>query len=218
MKRFIPILCAVMACGTLFTAKPSKLYADDYDSIDDIQDQHENEEPVQVIYNTGNMRGDQTLRMSMALSFPLSFGNPFTDDGKMKLGGIASLGYHYFLTPEISVGGDATFGFNVTLSGNIFNCVPILATVTYTPHFKNFEFPITLGVGFAWEMYNGRTYWPGLAIKPQAGVQYRITPSWAVGGEISYLWLPQFNAIWHKGQENLHCQFANIEVSARYYF
>ncbi len=220
MKRTITTLCAAFVCGLAFITNPLYLHAQENQeqSIDDIQDQHENEEPMQVIYNTGSSRGDQNIKISLSLTAPLSFGNPFTPEGKMKLGGLASLGYHYFITPEISVGGDANFGFNVTIGGNIFNCVPILATVTYTPHFKNFEFPITLGLGMAWETYNGKTYWPGLAVKPEVGVQYRITPSWGVGGEISYLWLPQFNSLWNKGQENLFAQFLNIAVSARYYF
>ena len=218
MKRIITALCIAMILGTsAATAQSAGNQADSNESIDDIQDKHENNDQVEEIYNSDNRRGDQNLRVALGVSFPLSFGNPFTKDGKMKPGGVACLGYHYFLTPEISVGGDATFGFNVTLGGNLFNCIPILATVTYTPHFKNFEFPITLGIGMAWEMYNGKTYWPGLAVKPEVGVTYRITENWAVGGEISYLWLPQFNKLW-SGAENLHAQFITVSASARYYF
>ena len=222
MKRIITSILRSAVLGASFFARPMSAAAaetepNESENIDKIQDQHENEEQVEVVYNTGNMAGDQNLRIALGGSFPLSFGNPFTDDGKMKPGGMACLGYHYFLTPEISVGADATFGFNVTLGGNIFNCVPILATVTYTPHIKNFEIPITLGIGMAWEMYNGKTYWPGLAIKPEIGLNYRLSADWSVGGEISYLWLPQFNRL-YSGKENKHAQFVTISASARYYF
>lgn len=215
MKRIAKMFLAAMICGAVFGS--GHLFAQNASETQDIQDRHENEEEVTVVYNTGNVPGDQNIKINLALTCPLSFGNPFVD-GKMKLGGQASLGYHYFITPEISVGGDANFGFNVTIGANIFNYIPILATVTYTPHIKNFEFPVTLGVGFAWEMYSGRTYWPGLAIKPEIGVTYRISPSWSVGGEVSYLWLPQFNKLYNKDKENLFAQFVNLAVSARYYF
>jgi len=122
--------------------------------------------------------------------------------------------------PDVSVAAVAVLcieGKIDSLGGNIFNCVPILGTVTYTPHFKNFEFPVTLGVGMAWEMYNGKVYWPGLAVKPEFGVNYRITTGWSVGGEISYLWLPQFNKLW-SGKDNFYAQFVTASISARYYF
>lgn len=221
MKRIVTMLCTAAIIGTIFAANPIKAMAQDADSeqsedISKIQDRHEDNDQVEVFYNTGNLKGDQNLRIALGFNFPLSFGNPFTD-GKMRVGGMACLGYHYFLTPYLSVGADATFGFDVTIGANIFNCVPILATITYTPHFKNFEFPMTLGVGMAWEMYNGKTYWPGLAIKPEIGLNYRLSADWSVGGEISYLWLPQFNRL-YSGKENKHAQFVTISASARYYF
>ena len=217
MKRSIIMLCALFFYAAISVVEAPVAHAQTAEETEDIQEQHENSDPVDVIYYETEA-GDQYLRIALAPGFPLNFGNPFTDDGKLKVGGAASLGYHYFLFTNFAVGADVAFGFNVTLGGNIFNYVPILATATYQFSIKNFEIPITLGVGMAWETYGNKTYWPGLVVKPQVGLHYRIGASWSVGGDISYSWMPEFLHLYDSSKQDIHGQFLSIDLVARYYF
>ena len=217
MKRISTLLCSALLCTVLAAVSAPQATAQTAEENEEIQDKHENENQVEVIYNSNVQAGDQYIRISLGAAAPLSFGNPFTD-GKMHIGGVGTLGYHRFITDNIAIGGDASFGSCSTIGGNIFNFVPIIGTFTYQFSLKNFEFPLTLGLGFAWETYSGKTYWPGLVVKPQAGVHYRITSSWSLGGDFSYLWMPQFNKLYDDSKENKYGQFFTLELVARYYF
>ncbi len=227
MKRFFSLICTLFLISSLFVYAQDK-YEEEDDDIQDIQEQHENANEVEFIYNR-IQKGDQYFRMALGLTSPLNFGNPFTDDGKLKIGGLFNLGYHYFFNSYFAVGIDAGFGFNVTIGSNVFNYVPIFATITYQPTIGNFEFPLTAGVGMAWETYSNYTYWPALVLKGEAGVHYRITNSWSLGGDISYMFMPQFTKLYTdvqnptntdevKSSENWFGHFLGISVTARYYF
>lgn len=217
MKRISTLFCSALICTVVSVMGAPFASAQTAEESEEIQDKHEKEKQVDVIYNSNIQEGDQYIRISLGALAPLSFGNPFTD-GKMHLGGMGTLGYHRFLTPTIAVGGDVSFASCSTIGSNVFNVVPIVGTVTFQPHLGNFEFPLTLGLGFAWETYSGKTYWPGLVVKPQVGVHYRITSSWSLGGEFSYMWMPQFNKLYDSTKENKHGHFFDLDLAARYYF
>ena len=191
---------------------------DDEDYYDEEQRKHEENDPVSYThYRT--RKGDQFLKVGIAGNIPLSFGNPwFTADGKMQIGGLLSIGYHYFLTKYFAVGGDIGFGFNPTIGGNIFSHIPVMLTATFQPAFGSFEFPLTIGVGAAWETYNSEKYWPGLVVRPEAGVYYRINESWAAGGNVAYKFMPQFGQLWGKSDTNIMGHYVEIEASVKYYF
>ena len=210
MKRVLSILSvAVFLC-----LSASNAFAQE---SQDVQDQHEKQDIVQFDDFPMNMAGDQFIRLSLAGNFPLSFGHPFTD-GKLRTGGMFSLGYHYFVMKDLAVGLDAGFGFHVTIGSNLFHYIPILASVTYQPCFGKFELPLSVGIGFAWETYAGNTYWPGLVIKPEAGLHYRITNSWSVGMEAAYMFMPQFAKLYGTGEKNIMGQFLSVQLVARFYF
>ncbi|MBO4321212.1 MAG: hypothetical protein J5857_12165 [Treponema sp.] len=208
MKRISLLL------ATLFFS--AAIFAQTAEESEEIQYQHEYEDSVQFIYSQ-NQEGDQYIRISLSPEFPMFFGNPFTD-GKIKTGGMANLGYHYFFTPNLAFGIDFSFAFHPTIGGNIFNSIPILATITYQPTYKNFEFPLTLALGFAWETYGNQTYWPGFVLRPQAGVHYRINQNWSLGGDVSYTFMPQLLKLYGKANENFIGQFISLDIVARYYF
>ena len=215
MKRIISLICiAVAGAGLCLGAQD--VYDEDED-IQDIQEQHENADDIQFIYNS-TQRGDQFIRLSLGLNMPLNFGNPFTDDGKLKLGALFNLGYHYFLNSYLAAGIDAGFGFNVTIGSNVLNYVPIMGTLTFQPSLGNFEFPLTAGVGFAWETYSNYTYWPALVLKAEAGVHYRITSSWSLGGDVGYLFMPQFTTLYGTSEKNWYGHFLGLSITGRYYF
>ncbi|MBQ9539108.1 MAG: hypothetical protein IJU95_07540 [Treponema sp.] len=204
---------------------------DDYDSYDDDEDyeeddddgyyddeqkEHERNKQVSYVFNS-TRAGDQQLKITVGLGVPLSFGNPL-EDGKMKLGGYGTFGYHFFLTDWFAVGADIGFGFNPTIAGHTFNHVPTIATATLQPSIGNFEFPISVGIGAAWETYNGETYWPGLIMVGEVGARYKITQSWGVGLDASYKMMPQFARNWNTGKETTTGTFFTISACANYYF
>lgn len=205
MKRFLPILCALIL-GTV------PLCAQSVNS--------EENSPANFKYEL-NLKGDQYIRLSLAPTFPLNFPDFISlfkrNEHKLGIGGMGTLGYHYFLAKNLAVGFDAGFGFNVTIGSHIFNYVPLVATVTYQPSIGKFEIPITLGVGFAWETYANKNYFPGLYVKPEVGLHYRLDPSWSVGAEVSYVFMPQFMSL-YGGTENFYAHFLDLAISARYYF
>lgn len=176
-------------------------------------------------YNV-NLPGDQFIRLNLGLTFPMNFpGVPglfvsnATDPARAKLyiGGQGSIGYNYFLTESIAIGFDVAFGFNVSVEEKIFNYVPFMFVATYQPVVWRFEFPLTLGVGFAWHQYGGQNYFPALALKAEAAAMFRITESWSAGLGASYLVSPEFpwnepNGIMKWGQ------FLTVSASARYHF
>ena len=194
---------------------------EDYEDFDDYYDenQRKHEENDQVSYTRYKTRkGDQMLKVIVDGNIPLNFGNPwFTADGKMKIGGGLGLCYHYFLTSMFALGADVAFCFNPTIGENIFSHIPIILTATFQPTVGSFEFPISVGVGGAWETYNSEKYWPGLVVKAEAGVYYRINESWSAGGTVSYKFLPQFDQLWGNG-ENMMGHYVEISASVKYYF
>lgn len=212
MKRFLPL-----ALASLMFFTGAAFAQDAYDDGSNLQEEHENEDIVRYEHIQFNHEGDQYLRVSLNLDIPIHPLNPF-DDGHLNIGGMGTLGYNYFLTDSFSAGIEVGFGFNSTIGENILNYIPILLTGTWHPSLGRFEFPLTVGIGFAWETYNSYTYWPGLVIKPEAGVHYRIGDSWSIGVDVSYAFMPEFCKFWGTGDENIWMQFFNVGVVARYFF
>lgn len=208
MKRLFPLACLILLCALPLSAEESK----DTDDSKNPSVENPAEQTVEYEYKM-NQSGDQYLRVSIAGTFPLNFPNftsLFDSTSKLKIGGMGTLGYHYFLTENLAVGADVGFGFNVTIGSHVLNTIPILATATFQPTAGKWEFPITLGIGMAPQIYISYHYF-GMAVKGDAGAFYRVTPSWSIGIEGSYLWLPHFTA----GNQ---AHFATAAVSARYHF
>ncbi len=211
MKRFLPFICMLVMGLSPCMAQTNNAE----DNPEEIPDE-------EIFYDYQlNQAGDQFIRISLAVAFPLNFDSFWqlfvSGQHQLSIGGTGTLGYHYFVTSKLAFGIDAGFGSAVTIGSNIFNYVPLVGTVTYQPYFGKFEIPITLGVGFAWETYSNYNYFPGLIVKPEVGLHYRLSPSWSLGGDISYTFMPQFG--YHfDSTENYYGQFLNVAIAARYYF
>lgn len=164
-----------------------------------------------------NEPGDQFINLGLMVTFPLNFGGsfPLYRDGNITTGGAGTLGYHRFITSNVALGLDVSFGYNPTIGENIFTYVPFVFCLTYQPGYKQFEFPITMGVGFASENYLNHTYFPGLIVKPQAGVFYRINPSWSFGVKGEFMYMPQW---YNDSSKNDYGNFASTVIAARYHF
>ena len=200
MKKFIAICCTVFLFSTA-------VFSQEQDEDDDI---------FAVEYRM-NEPGDQFINIGLMVTFPLNFGGdfPLYREGQLSTGGAGTIGYHRFLTSWFAVGLDVSFGYNPTIGENMFTYVPFVFCFTVQPTIKKFEFPITMGIGAAVESYLNRTYFPGLTLKPEAGIFYRVTPSWSFGIKGNFMYLPQ----WYEDSENNdHGNFSSVVIAARYHF
>lgn len=208
MKRVISILCIFMLSLTC-------IFAQENQNPEDLSVTEPN--TIEFKY-VPYQAGDQYLRISVAVSFPLGFGDLFSGNQKMNIGGAGTLGYHYFVLDYLALGAEVSFGFNTTIGSHTYNYVPILFTVTTVPTVNKFEFPITLGIGFATENYNNYKYFPGLALKAEGGIYYRFSSSWSAGFEATYRFLPQFAGLYSSSAHNIMGNFLNLTLGAKYHF
>lgn len=200
MKKFIAICCTVFLFSTAVFS----------------QEQDNDDDRFAVEYRM-NEPGDQFINIGLMVTFPLNFGGdfPLYREGQLSTGGAGTIGYHRFLTSWFALGLDVSFGYNPTIGENMFTYVPFVFCFTVQPTIKKFEFPITMGIGAAVESYLNRTYFPGLTLKPEAGIFYRVTPSWSFGIKGNFMYLPQ----WYEDSENNdHGNFSSVVIAARYHF
>lgn len=183
------------------------LFAEDMD--DDIEIEQEDTDSNDDFYYTPNISGDQYIKLGLMFEKPLNFGD------KMKIGGSGEIGYHRFLTSNIALGFDVQFGYNPTIGENVYTYIPLLIAFTYQPTFKNFEFPITLSTGAAFESYLNRSYFPGWTLRGSAGVFYRMSQVWSFGIEGEFMYMPEF---YSNSKYNDFGTFAAGKLSIRYHF
>lgn len=184
-------------------------------------DEDDDYEEGDISFDYGmHLPGDQYIRLALGVTFPLNFPtlhSAFVGKSQLKIGGAGTIGYHSYVTSKIAIGVDVGFGFNLSIGKHSFNTVPVVITATYEPALWKFSFPLTLGVGFAWESFNGKNYFPGLVVKPEIGCQYRINDSWTIGVESAYMFLPEFNQL-HGNGPNKYGHFWTADICARYMF
>jgi len=202
MKRLVSLLCLLTLSSTLIFAQSTD---------------NSNAEEQKVTYEyIKNYANDQYLRISLAPIFSLDHPNLIAclnRSGQIFTGGMGSLGYGYFLTDNISLGGTINFSGNPTIGSNIFNVLSLTLRGTYHPTLGNFEFPITAGFGLAHESYSSKRFVPGLVLEGEAGVHYRINTNWAAGIDAGYMYLPQWTS-----EGYAYGQFLSTSVVVRYYF
>lgn len=206
MKRILPLIAMILLIQVPLLAQ---------------EDNSQEETPKEFVFNSNNRSGDQFIRIALGSNLPLNFpsvGKVFSEERKLSMGGFGYIGYQYFLTSMFSVGGEIGFGFNVSIGAHVYNFIPITSNFTFIPSVNQFEFPITLGIGFVTHTYAGLNYFPGLVVHPQAGVHYRINGSWSVGIDLGYLYMPQFNHLYDKTLENVHGQFFTTGLVVRHFF
>lgn len=201
MKKYLVFFCTILMLSTQAFCQ---------------EENEENDERFAVEY-TFNEPGDQFINIGLMVTFPLNFGGsfPLYREGKLATGGAGTIGYHRFINSWFALGMDISFGYAPTIGENMFTYVPITLCFTVQPSYKRFEFPISFGIGAAAETYLSNTYFPGLILKPQAGIYYRANPSWSFGVKGDYMCMPQ----WYDNSEyNDVGHFASFVISARYHF
>ncbi|MBQ0039901.1 MAG: hypothetical protein KBS64_05700 [Treponema sp.] len=223
MKRIATLLSVCLLAVSFAAAQaslPKIQFTQSEENAGDEYDDGEYEEG-DIFFDYGmNLAGDQYIKIGLGIDIPLNFPDPvavFKRDSQLRMGGIGMLGYHSFITQKVALGFDLGFAFNMTIGGHTFNTVPFIFTATYEPTIKRWAFPMSLGLGFAWESYNSKNYFPGLLIKPEAGVHFRVSENWSLGLETGVMLLPQLNALHGEGNNRIG-YFWTTNVVARYMF
>ena len=163
-------------------------------------------EDEEFIYKM-NQKGDQFIKIGLMVNIPLHPSTP-----QLKVGGSGTLGYMRFLNSNLAVGGDASFAYMTTIGENVFTCIPLMAKVMYQFTAHKFEFPITLGIGGAFQNYIGESYF-GLIIKPEVGAFFRYSPDWSFGVNVGWNMMPQ----WTKDSSYFGV-IMDIGATVRYHF
>ena len=129
-------------------------------------------------------------------------------------GGSISLGYSYYLTKGLSLGGEIDLDFYVTIGENLLFLLPIIFDVGYTFTAGKMRFPLSFGIGGNYQAYNEARYF-GMFFRPRAGFFYQYSPEWSFGGELSWEIIPQ----WYKPASNNRTgNFLGISFAVRYHF
>ena len=211
MKKIITVFCILLLTGGFFFAQTTDEPATTDESVtvppetetetapaentpkqevvpEDNTDTEASQEPSDFqedfVYKM-NQKGDQFINISLRLNVPLK-----PAPTQLYVGGAGTIGYTRFINSVFALGGDISFAYSTTVGKNVFTYVPILFKVMYQPTVHQFEFPLTLGLGFAFENYNTDTYF-GFVAKPEVGAFYRFSPSWSFGLSTGITLMPQ---------------------------
>ncbi|MCM1321263.1 MAG: hypothetical protein NC041_01005 [Bacteroides sp.] len=197
MKRFCALCCALFICFL-------PTFADNSES----EDPPEAENKENFVYKM-NQKGDQFIRMTLDVDFPIK-----PDLDHLFIGGSGTLGYYRFLTSFFALGGDFSFAYSETIGSNVYYFVPIMLRPLLQLEFGKFEIPILCGIGGSFQMYNEKTYF-GLTINPEIGCFFRFLPDWSIGIVGGMYILPQ----WFKNEKNNYTGYiATAGISVRYHF
>jgi hypothetical protein len=168
------------------------------------------------IVSTAYTRGDKTFTISLGPLFPAVFiGESGKIDGNVKIGGTGSLSFNYFLSSAVFVGVEVSGMFAPTLGDNMVYIVPMGIRIGYQFVLRSFEFPLALMIGMAPERYLENEGYFGFFMKPSASVFWRFNSSWSFGLNTGWWWVPQWTS---NKAENVHGNFVELTLSARYHF
>lgn len=163
-------------------------------------------------------KGDKFIKMGLSLGIPLfnSSKEKIAINPKIYPGGTIDLGFAYYVTNGLSLGGSLSLQFYPTLAKNLYFSVPITFDVGYTVAAAKWRIPFEAGIGGALQIYNGNgAKYFGMLFRFEAGLFYQYTPEWSIGGGISWSVVPQ----WYKETYyNRTGNFLNIKFGARYHF
>jgi hypothetical protein len=156
-----------------------------------------------------NQPGDRLFNVALMGKLPLS--PPMK---QLHGGGALALGYMRFIDGFVALGGEASFSYNATVGSNVFYAIPLVFKAAAEPVYRKFEFPLALGVGGAFEIYNGLLYF-GFAVKPEAGVFYRLAHNWSLGVHGACTVMPQR---YSDKTQNFTGVFIDAGLTLRYHF
>jgi hypothetical protein len=164
-------------------------------------------------------RGDQAFGISFGVVVPTVFAS---FDGEILprntvIGGTGSLSYDYFFGAHFFVGGEVQGMFAPTLGDHMLFIIPINVRAGWQFIFKRFEFPLSLGIGFAAQQFRtSKSYgYTGFFAKPRASAFFRFNPDWSFGINTAWWWVPQKVK---NSSESVHGHFFEATLAVRYHF
>ena len=137
--------------------------------------------------------GSQIFMISAGVDIPLS--NTFYDEGSdsfktlngigekgthINIGGFGSIDYEVFATSKFAMGGEIGYQFNYCLDEVLFTQVPMMFKISYVPLQGNFEIPLSLGAGFSYMSYNGKSVMSP-SLSATIGFRFFPTDNWGFG-------------------------------------
>ncbi|MDR2393388.1 MAG: hypothetical protein LBD93_04445 [Treponema sp.] len=160
-------------------------------------------------------RGDQTINISLGMLFPMLFvGNKGILDNKVDFGGTLSLGYTYFVSSDVFVGGELDLMFAGTLGKNMLYMIPFGIRAGYQAILGRFEFPLSLTVGAALQRYLEESYF-GLFVKGTVSGFFRFNSNWSFGVNTAWWWVPEWT---RESAKDAQGHFLETTLAARYHF
>jgi hypothetical protein len=164
-------------------------------------------------------RGDQAFGISFGVALPTIFAAK--DGGVLPrniiIGGTGSLSYDYFFGPNLFVGGELQGMFASTLGDHMLFIIPVNIRAGYQLVLGRFEFPLSLGFGFAAQQFRtSKSYgYTGFFVKPKISAFFRFNPDWSFGINTAWWWIPQ---ITKNPSESVHGHFFEATLAVRYHF
>ncbi len=163
-------------------------------------------------------QGDKFMKIGASLGIPLfnTSAQKFAIKPNIYPGGTINVSFGYYVLNGFSLGTTLSFQFYPTLAKNLYFAVPISFDMLYTFATGKWRFPLGMGIGGAFQSYNGNggKYF-GMYFRPEAGFYYQYSPSWSFGGEMAWQVFPQ----WYKPKKyNRIGNFLSISFAARYHF
>ena len=157
------------------------------------------------------------MAFSLGFVFPAIFlnnGEQIDHNFEPPIGGTGALGYNYFLTPNIFIGGEISGMFNSTLGGNTVFLIPIGAKLGYQFIIWRLEFPLSVTLGVNWHRYLNEGYF-GFYAKAGASVFFRYNPDWSFGVNANWCWFPEWT---NEPSKNVDGNIVEVTLSVRYHF
>jgi hypothetical protein len=164
-------------------------------------------------------RGDQAFGISFGVVLPTFF---VASGGEVLprnivIGGTGSLSYDYFFGAHLFAGGELQGMFAPTKGDHMLFMIPVTVRVGWQFIIKRFEFPLSLGIGFAAQQFKtSKSYgYTGFFAKPRASAFFRFNPDWSFGITTAWWWVPQ---IIKNSDDSVHGHFFEATLAVRYHF
>lgn len=112
------------------------------------------------------------------------------------------IGYEYFMNSKLSLGGLVGYHFSYMRSNSLISRVPFTFRLSYYPYSsKNFDIPIILGIGGAYENTKGYSM-ATMYLALETGFSWYWNDNWGVGIRTGLHLVPEFLS-GHSDQTNL---------------
>ena len=168
--------------------------------------------------------GDQTFAISLGILGPLStvlLGGPagYTSgitDSHLSVGGVGSLTYSTYLSPNIKVGLQLAGSFTKEINDNWLYMIPVTVKGSYEFHpWNRITIPLHLALGINMSSWK-QNFTVDPIIRPGFGVYFDWSTEWSFGADMTYWFVPQLSA--DDNEYDAIGNFLDATLTAEYHF